>query len=58
MPFTGKKTLREVRQFYFKLKDEIFGSSKVEFAFDTKELEKFMKDTFEDMTMSCVKYPR
>lgn len=56
--FAGKKTLREVRQFYFKLKDEIFGNSKTNLAFDTKELEGFLQDAFGDMTMNSVKYPR
>ena len=56
--YVGKKTLREVHQFYFKLKDEIFGNSKANFAFDTTVLEGFLQDAFGDMTMSSVQYPR
>ena len=54
----GKKSLREIRQLFFRLKDEVFGSGRLGLGYNTKGLEEIFKNVFGDMTMSDVQYPR
>ena len=54
----GKKSLRELRQLYFRLKDEVFGSGRLGLGYDTSKLEEILKSEFGDMKMSDVQYPR
>ena len=56
--FTAKKTLKELRQLMFQMKDEVFGSSHGSYGCNTEALERILKDTFGDMTMNTIKYPR
>ena len=57
--FVGNKSLEEVRRFYFKLKDDIFGNSIASLNFNTEELQRFLQDIFgEKQKMNDVKYPR
>lgn len=57
--FLGNKSLEEVRRFYFKLKDDIFGDSIASLNFSTDKLQKFLQDIFgEEKKMNDVKYPR
>ena len=57
--FIGNMSLEEVRRFYFKLKDDIFGNSTASMNFNTEELQRFLKGIFgEDKKMSDVEYPR
>ena len=54
----GKKTLRELRQLYFRLKDDVFGKGRFGMAYNTNKLEEILKHEFGDMKMSDVNYPR
>ena len=54
----GKKSLREIRQLYFRLKDEVFGSGRLGIGYNTKRLEEILKDEFGGMKMSDIQYPR
>lgn len=54
----GKKSLREIRQLYIHLKDEVFGTGRLGLGYNTKKLEEILKNEFGDMKMSDVKYPR
>lgn len=57
--FLGNKSLEEVRRFYFKLKDDIFGDSVASLNFNTDKLQEFLQDIFgEEKKMNDVKYPR
>ena len=57
--FLGNKSLEEVRQLYYKLKDDIFGNSVASLNFNTDKLQEFLQDTFgEEKKMNNVKYPR
>ena len=55
---TAKKTLKELRQLMFQMKDEVFGSSHGSYGCNTEALERILKEVFGDMTMNCIKYPR
>jgi len=52
------KSLNELRQLYFKLKDEVFGKSRASVAYNTEALERILKKELGDQRMSDVKYPR
>ena len=55
----GNKSLEEVRQLYYKLKDDVFGNSMIaSLNFNTDKLQKFLQETFGEMKMNDVKYPR
>jgi len=55
----AKKTLCQLRQLYFKLKDEVFSNDRIGFAYNTEALEKLLKEELGmDMTMNDVKFPR
>ena len=57
--FLGNKSLEEVRRFYFKLKDDIFGDSVASLNFNTDKLQEFLQDIFgKEKKMNDVKYPR
>lgn len=51
-------TVRELRQFYFKMKDDIFGNARAGVAFDTGALEEIFKNVLGCGSMDDVKYPR
>ena len=56
---TAKKTLSELRQLYFRLKDEVFGKTKGGVSFNTAGLEKILKEEFtETRCMDDETYPR
>ena len=55
----AKKSLRELRQMYLKLKDEVFASPKFGVAFNTEALEHLLKDALgTKMTMRDVTHPK
>ena len=57
--YLGKKTLSELRQMYFKMKEDIFAKSGFEIGYNTNALEKILKQTFDsDMKMSDMKEPQ
>lgn len=43
---TANKSLAELRQLYFKMKDRVFGSDRFGFGYNTEALEKLLKDEF------------
>ena len=58
-PFTAKKSLAEIRQLYFKLKDKVFAHDRMGFAYDTDAFESIVKEEFgEDALMSDCQFPR
>ena len=57
--FPAKKSVSEVRQLYFKMKDEIFGKVRGGMTFNTVGLENILKQEFtEHICMDDVTYPR
>ena len=44
--FPAKKNLTEVRQLFFKLKDEVFSNPKAGFVYNTKALERILQNVF------------
>ena len=55
----AKKSLRELRQLYLKLKNEVFASPKFGVVFNTEALERLLKDTLgEHMKMKDVAHPK
>ena len=57
--FTAKKSLAEIRQMYFKLKDEVFARDRMGFAYNTDALESILKEGLgEDTLMSDCQFPR
>ena len=57
----GKKTLAELRQFYFKLKEDVFSSQGIGGlgGFNTEELERILKEVLgTEMRMSDIKEPK
>lgn len=55
----AKKSLSELRQLYFKLKDKVFGNDRFGFAYDTETLEKILKEQFgTTMTLDSVTTPK
>ena len=55
----ANKSLRELRQLYLKLKNEVFASPKFGVVFNTEALERLLKDTFgEDLKMKDVAHPK
>ena len=58
--YTAKKSIAQLRQLYFKMKDEIFGKARLGgISFNTVGLEKILKDEFtERVCMDDESYPR
>lgn len=57
--FTAKKSVTEIRQLYFRMKDEIFGKVKGGMTFNTAGLEALLKEEFsEHVCMDDITYPR
>ena len=54
----AKKSLSELRQLYFRMKDEIFGNARAGMAYNTEALEKILKDEMGEVSMNDVQYPR
>ena len=55
----AKKNLSELRQLYFKLKDQVFSSGRLRVGYDTDALEEVLKETFgTDATMADCRYPK
>ena len=55
----AKKSLQELRQLYFKLKDKVFARDRMGFAYNTDALESILKEELgEDMVMSDCHFPR
>ena len=55
----AKKSLSQLRQLYFKMKDKVFGSDRFGFAYNTEALEKLLKDEFgSSMKLSDVDFPK
>ena len=56
---TAGKSLHEIRQLYFKIKEEMFSSPRAGLAFNTKALEKLLQDELgTEMCMGDVKRPK
>lgn len=55
----AKKTLTELRQLYFQLKEQIFAHDRYGFAYNTAALEEILKEAFgTEVKMSDVTFPR
>ena len=55
----AKKTLPEMRQLYFKLKEQIFASPRFGFAYNTEALESLLKETLgSEIRMCDVREPK
>lgn len=44
--FSAKKTLKEIRQLYYRLKDDVFASPRFGLSYNTKALERLLIDIF------------
>lgn len=56
---TANKSLAELRQLYFKMKDRVFGSDRFGFAYNTEALEKLLKEEFgTSMRLGSVTTPK
>lgn len=56
---SAKKSLKELQQLMFKLKDEVFANPRAGFAFNTKAMERMIMEEFgTDMLMCHVKKPK
>ena len=56
---TAEKSLRELRQLYFKLKDQVFSKPGKGLGFDSKALEDLLKETLgETYCMNDVPHPK
>ena len=56
---SAKKSLAQLRQLYFKMKDKVFGNDRFGFGYDTEALEQILKDEFgSTMTLSDVDFPK
>ncbi len=57
--YLAKKSLKELQQLFFKMKDDVFTKPRAGIAFNTKAMEKMIIDEFGyDMTMSSIKQPK
>ena len=54
----GKRSLRELRQFYFKIKDEVFHSGRFGLGYNTGKMEEVVRKEFGDMKMNEISHPR
>lgn len=55
----AKKSLAELRQLYFRMKEKVFGSDRFGFAYNTENLEELLKDVFgTTMTMADEELPK
>lgn len=55
----GKKTLAELRQVYFKLKEDIFSKTGFGIGYNTEALELILKENFDsNIRMSDIKEPK
>ena len=55
----AKKTVKEVRKIYFRLKEEVFSSPRAGFAYNTAALEKLLQETLGSRTqMNSVSSPK
>ncbi len=56
---TAKKSLSELRQLYFKMKDKVFGTVRFGVAYNTEALEQLLKDELGSSTrLSDVEFPK
>lgn len=59
MTITGKKSLHEIFQLYFMMKDRIFSKSRLGFGFNTEALEEILQDYLDpDIKMTDVTHPK
>lgn len=57
--YSAKKSLFELRQLYFRMKDEVFAHDRLGFAYNTDALETILKEEFgTHMTMADVQSPK
>lgn len=57
--FTAKKSLKDLQQLCFKLKEDVFAKPRAGVAFNTKAMEQMIVDEFGyDMTMSSIRRPK
>lgn len=57
--FTAKKSLAELRQLYFRMKEKVFGSDRFGFAYNTEALEQILKQEFgTTMTLTDIEFPK
>ena len=58
-PPVAKKSMKELQQVGFRIRDEVFAKAKFQVGFNSSKLENIYRDAFgEDLTMDAVKYPR
>lgn len=57
--FTAKRSLAQLRQLYFKMKDKVFGTDRLGFAYNTQALELLLKEEFgTTMIMTDIEFPK
>ena len=55
----GKKSLREIFQLYFRMKDKIFSKPRIGFGFNTDVLEEILQECLDlDVKMTDVTHPK
>jgi hypothetical protein len=55
----GKKSLREIFQLYFRMKDRIFSKPRIGFGFNTDVLEEILQECLDlDVKMTDVTHPK
>ena len=50
--------MKQIRQMFYTLKDNVFGKGTFGMAYNTAELTRMLKETYGDKTMSAETYPR
>ena len=57
--YTAKRSLAQLRQLYFKMKDKVFGTDRLGFGYNTRALEGILMEEFgPTMKMTDVEFPR
>ena len=57
--FTAKRSLAQLRQLYFKMKDRVFGTDRLGFAYNTQALEQLLISEFgTTMIMTDIEFPK
>lgn len=54
----AKRSLPQLRQLYFRMKDKVFKNERLGFSYNTDALEEILQEEFGEITMSEVEFPR
>ena len=55
---TAKRSLAQLRQLYFKMKDKVFKNDRLGFAYNTEALENILQEEFGEVKMNDVEFPK